>query len=99
MEKLRFHDHEKLAHYAKEACDIEYEFCFGWGEINGTHNRTDYDLGILNGNLVLIERFTFKKLTYSPCAFSGRKYILFLLSSVNIFLILSSQLLDVIGQY
>ena len=43
-EKLRFHDHEKLAHYAKEACDIEYNFCFGWGEINGTHNRTDYDL-------------------------------------------------------
>ncbi len=43
--KLRFHDHEKLAHYAKEACDIEYEFSFGWGEINGTHNRTDYDLG------------------------------------------------------
>ena len=43
-DKLRFHDHEKLAHYAKEACDIEYEFCFGWGEINGTHNRTDYDL-------------------------------------------------------
>ena len=43
-EKLRFHDHEKLAHYAKEACDIEYEFPFGWGEINGTHNRTNYDL-------------------------------------------------------
>ena len=43
-EKLRFHDHEKLAHYAKEACDIEYNFCFGWGEINGTHNRTDFDL-------------------------------------------------------
>lgn len=43
-EKLRFHDHEKLAHYAKEACDIEYLFPFGWGEINGTHNRTDYDL-------------------------------------------------------
>ena len=42
--KLRFHDHEKLAHYAKEACDIEYEFPFGWGEINGTHNRTDFDL-------------------------------------------------------
>jgi len=44
-EKLRYHDHEKLAHYAKEACDIEYQFCFGWGEINGTHNRTDFDLG------------------------------------------------------
>ncbi len=43
-EKLRFHDHEKLAFYAKEACDIEYKFSFGWGEINGTHNRTDYDL-------------------------------------------------------
>ncbi len=43
-EKLRFHDHEKLAHYAKAACDIEYKFPFGWGEINGTHNRTNYDL-------------------------------------------------------
>lgn len=43
-ENLRFHDHEKLAHYAKEACDIEYKFPFGWGEINGTHNRTNYDL-------------------------------------------------------
>lgn len=43
-EKLRFHDHDKLAHYAKEACDIEYRFPFGWGEINGTHNRTDFDL-------------------------------------------------------
>lgn len=44
-DKLRYHDHEKLAHYAKEACDIEYNFCFGWGEVNGTHNRTNYDLG------------------------------------------------------
>ncbi len=43
-EKLRYHDHEKLVFYAKQACDIEYEFCFGWGEINGTHNRTNYDL-------------------------------------------------------
>ncbi|MBQ9673155.1 MAG: glycine--tRNA ligase [Ruminococcus sp.] len=43
-EKLRHHDHEKLAHYAKAACDIEYLFPFGWGEINGTHNRTDFDL-------------------------------------------------------
>ncbi len=41
---LRFHDHDKLAHYAKAACDIEYLFPFGWGEINGTHNRTDFDL-------------------------------------------------------
>ena len=43
-EMLRFHDHEKLAHYAKSACDIEYKFPFGWGEINGTHNRTNFDL-------------------------------------------------------
>lgn len=43
-ENLRYHDHEKLAHYAKAACDIEYLFPFGWGEINGTHNRTDFDL-------------------------------------------------------
>jgi glycyl-tRNA synthetase len=43
-EHLRYHDHEKLAHYAKAASDIEYLFPFGWGEINGTHNRTDFDL-------------------------------------------------------
>lgn len=43
-EKLHFKDHEKLAHYAKNACDVEYLFSFGWGEINGIHNRTDYDL-------------------------------------------------------
>jgi len=45
-EKLRYHDHpkDKLAHYAKEATDIEYEFPFGWGEIEGIHNRTNFDL-------------------------------------------------------
>ncbi len=43
-ENLRFKDHDKLAHYAKAACDIDYKFPFGWGEINGTHNRTDFDL-------------------------------------------------------
>jgi glycyl-tRNA synthetase len=44
--KLRYHDHpqDKLAHYAKEATDIEYEFPFGWGEIEGIHNRTNFDL-------------------------------------------------------
>ncbi len=46
-DKLRFHDHpeDKLAHYAKDATDVEYEFPFGWGEIEGIHNRTDFDLG------------------------------------------------------
>ena len=43
-EKLRFHDHEKLVFYASAACDIEYLFPFGYGEINGTHDRTNYDL-------------------------------------------------------
>ena len=42
--KLRFHDHEKLVFYANAACDIEYEYPFGFGELNGTHDRTDYDL-------------------------------------------------------
>ena len=43
---IRFHQHEhgELAHYAKEAWDIEYNFPFGWSEIEGIHNRTDFDL-------------------------------------------------------
>ena len=41
---LRFHDHDKLAHYAKAACDIQYLFPIGWSELNGIHNRTNYDL-------------------------------------------------------
>lgn len=44
MSKLRLKPHEKLAHYARAAVDIEYEFPFGWGEVEGIHNRTDYDL-------------------------------------------------------
>ena len=45
-DKLRFNEHDsnELAHYAKEAWDIEYKFPFGWSEIEGIHNRTDYDL-------------------------------------------------------
>ncbi len=45
-EKLRYHQHGKdeLAHYAKAAFDIEYEFPFGWKELEGIHNRTDFDL-------------------------------------------------------
>ena len=43
---IRFHEHGKseLAHYAKEAWDIEYNFPFGWSEVEGIHNRTDFDL-------------------------------------------------------
>ncbi|MBC6991762.1 MULTISPECIES: glycine--tRNA ligase [Hymenobacter] len=43
-DKLRFHDHDKLAHYANAAVDIEYEFPFGFKEIEGIHSRTDFDL-------------------------------------------------------
>lgn len=43
-EKLRYHDHEKLAHYANAAVDIEFEFPFGFKEIEGIHSRTDFDL-------------------------------------------------------
>lgn len=43
-ENLKFHDHDKLAHYAKAACDVYYNFPFGFDEINGIHNRTNFDL-------------------------------------------------------
>ena len=43
-DKLRFHDHMKLAHYADAALDIEFEFPFGWKELEGIHSRTDFDL-------------------------------------------------------
>ena len=44
--KLQFHQHgpDEMAHYAKDAYDIEYEFPFGWKELEGIHNRTDFDL-------------------------------------------------------
>ena len=42
--KYRFHDHLKLAHYANAACDIEFEFPFGFKELEGIHSRTDFDL-------------------------------------------------------
>ena len=44
-EKLRFKPHDKLAHYAKAAVDIEYEFPDGFDEVEGIHNRQDFDLG------------------------------------------------------
>jgi glycyl-tRNA synthetase len=44
-EKLRFHDHDNLAHYANAAVDIQFEFPFGFKELEGIHSRTDFDLG------------------------------------------------------
>ncbi|PTB96719.1 glycine--tRNA ligase [Marivirga lumbricoides] len=42
--KLRYHDHDKLAHYANAAVDVEFEFPFGFKEVEGVHSRTDFDL-------------------------------------------------------
>ena len=55
--KHRFHDHIKLAHYAKAACDIEFEFPFGFKELEGIHSRSDFDLK-------QHEQFSGKKLQY-----------------------------------
>jgi glycyl-tRNA synthetase len=44
-EKYRFHEHDKLAHYANAAFDIEFQFPFGFKEVEGIHSRTDFDLG------------------------------------------------------
>jgi glycyl-tRNA synthetase len=55
--KKRFHDHVKLAHYADAACDIEFEFPFGFKELEGIHSRTDFDLRSH-------EQFSGKKLQY-----------------------------------
>ena len=44
-ENYRFHDHDKLAHYANAATDIEFKFPFGFKEVEGIHSRTDFDLG------------------------------------------------------
>ena len=43
-ENYRFHDHDKLAHYADAASDIEFNFPFGFKELEGIHSRTDFDL-------------------------------------------------------
>ena len=55
--KYRFHDHEKLAHYANAACDIEFEFPIGFKELEGIHSRTDFDLSSH-------QKFSGKKLQY-----------------------------------
>ena len=56
-DNYRFHDHEKLAHYADAACDIEFKFPFGFKELEGIHSRTDFDLSSH-------EEYSGKKLQY-----------------------------------
>jgi glycyl-tRNA synthetase len=74
-DKLRYHDHptHKLAHYAKDATDIEYEFPFGWGEIEGIHNRTNFDL-------TQHEKFSGKSLKYFDDE-SKEKYVPFIIET------------------
>ncbi|MCL1942747.1 MAG: glycine--tRNA ligase [Candidatus Azobacteroides sp.] len=55
--KYRFHDHDKLAHYANAATDIEFEMPFGFKEVEGIHSRTDFDLGSH-------EKYSGKKIQY-----------------------------------
>jgi len=73
--KLQYHEHGKaeLAHYAKKAFDIEYEFPFGWQEIEGIHNRTDYDL-------TRHEKFSGKNLHYFDDA-TKKKYIPYIIET------------------
>jgi len=66
-ESLRLKPHDKLAHYAAAAVDIEYLFPFGWGEIEGIHSRTDYDLK-------QHQEFSGKKLEYVNTA-NGERFV------------------------
>ena len=81
-DKLRFKPHDKLAHYAKAAVDIEYEFPDGFDEVEGIHNRQDFDLGShtksqsdfkINAN-VLKNSDSTTKLSYSD-AQTGENFI------------------------
>ena len=65
-DNYRFHDHDKLAHYADAATDIQFKFPFGFKELEGIHSRTDFDLGNH-------EKFSGKKLKYYDID-SDKKY-------------------------
>ena len=73
-DKLTFHDHDKLAHYALAACDVYYDFpSMGPQEINGTHNRSDYDLK-------QHEKYSGKDMTYLDPE-TNEKYIPYIIES------------------
>ena len=73
--KLRFHEHapDELAHYAKKAFDVEYEFPFGWQEFEGIHNRTDFDLS-------RHQDYSGKKLEYVDTA-SGERFLPYIIET------------------
>jgi glycyl-tRNA synthetase len=68
-ENLRLHEHgpDELAHYAKKAVDIQYDFPFGWKELEGVHNRTDFDLG-------RHEEYSGKRLEYIDAG-GGKRFV------------------------
>lgn len=66
-EKLRYKDHDKLAHYAKAACDVQYLFPFGWQELNGTHLRGTWDLS-------RHQEYSGKSMLYQD-PFTGEKFV------------------------
>ena len=72
-ENYRFHDHDKLAHYADAATDIQFKFPFGFKELEGIHSRTDFDLGNH-------EKFSGKKLKYYDID-SDKKYTPFVVET------------------
>ena len=74
-ENLRLHEHgpDELAHYAKKAMDIQYNFPFGWKELEGVHNRTDFDLS-------RHEEYSGKRLEYIDSA-AGRRFVPFVVET------------------
>ena len=72
-DNYRFHDHEKLAHYADAAADIEFRFPFGFKELEGIHSRTDFDLGNH-------EKYSGKKLQYFDHE-TNRNYVPYVLET------------------
>lgn len=89
---LQWHQHEpdKLAHYAKNAYDIEFRFPFGWGEIEGIHNRTDFDLSrheqFSGKNLKYFEEESKEKFTpyiIETSAGASRSFMAFLVNAYH----------------
>ena len=75
-ERLRFHEHapDELAHYAKRAYDIQYEFPFGWQEFEGIHNRTDFDLS-------RHQEYSGKKLEYVDPVNRDKRYVPYIIET------------------
>jgi glycyl-tRNA synthetase len=77
-QRLRYHPHEKLAHYASAAGDVEFHFGGtvgeeGWGEVEGIHNRTDFDLG-------RHQEFSGKKMEYVDTV-AGKRYLPYIIET------------------